>query len=133
MTILGGLTPSFNLISLLVLNIDYYKEYNSSLGFTQTSPLLRKLDHRAWGAVGYLISRDYAMKVIATYDRPFFLCQPLLQGNRLTSEVITMNSNGYATSIPLVVDEMSQSDINGGNDKFHKTMFDTFGLNNYDL
>lgn len=59
-----------------------------------------------WGAQCYLISREYAQKVLATFDLPI---RELSEYGNLTSEIILQRSNGYLSAIPLVIEDCIDS------------------------
>jgi len=130
--LLAKLPPKFSVVSFLVSNIEYYQDIHKSLNWTSKLPHIVKLDHRAWGCVGYLISRPYALHVLSQYDRPYIHCNKLGSTNRVTSEVIMMHSNGYASIIPVIIEEMGPSNINERNPLFHKTLFSPLGFGNYE-
>lgn len=124
----------WSLISLLVSNIEFYEDWKKAKDWNEKIPSLIPLDPgRAWGAVAYLISRPYASEILNLLDKPYYLCPGLpVDKERVTSEMITMYSKGLATSIPLVVEELSPSNINPGNPQFHRHLFSPLGFENYE-
>lgn len=119
---------NFNLCSLLVSNEDFYRENNNKFNS------LIKLDNRAWGMVGYIISRDYAKYCLDNFDKPLLEC-PHVPGipNYVTSEIIPMYSRGWATSLALVMDELGPSTICEQNADIHKNIFAFHGLDNFEI
>jgi GR25 family glycosyltransferase involved in LPS biosynthesis len=78
--------------------------------------------NKSWGAVGYIISKDYAKKVLELYDKPFRLIESNLR-NRVVSEMITMNSGGKFTYPHLVLEWKSPSNINPRRHEYHQSIF----------
>ncbi len=68
-----------------------------------------------WGTQMYLISTEYAKKVLELYDRPFENIELDKEDNNaiVTSELITRNSGGYISYPPLVLEEIGPSEITG--------------------
>ena len=122
----------FNLCSLLVSNHEFYIQKRNVNGIH--NPILLNLDDRAWGMVGYIITREYAKYCLDTFDKPICQCPSIPNiPNYVTSEIIPMYSKGVATSIALVMDELGPSTICENNDVIHRNMFSFHGLDNYDI
>lgn len=122
---------NFNLCSLLVSNEMFYRQNKPNF---EPIPSLIKLDHRAWGMVGYIITKDYARICLDRFDRDVIECQSIpMYRNYVTSEIIPMYSNGVATSTALVMDELGPSTICENNARIHRNMFAFHGLHNYEI
>ena len=130
-----GDTP---LVMLCVSHPTYYKEMLNREGkIFGGAPLLFPINRiHCWGTLGYIISRKYALESLKMYDRPFYLIDPINRfphiQNRVTSELITMNSKGAFVYPPLVIESPTASDINQNNPQRHQQMFSTFKPQDYD-
>ena len=71
-------------------------------------PGIYPITRTVYGAQGYLITREYGLKVLQNCDRPGFN----ITSGRLTSEIITMNSGGSFIIPPLVIEECYSSTMN---------------------
>jgi len=133
-TILNNISDA-PLVLLCVSNRKPYLECDTKHGKPKDNCVhLIKMDWKeCWGALGYIISKEYALKVLGLYDKPFNRIDPTLLRikNRVTSELITMNSQGYYTYPPLVLEELSLSDINNKNPKHHEKLFEWCVFENY--
>lgn len=65
----------------------------------------------SYGALGYIISREYAEIALEKYDKPLTEVKDRLSRNRIYSENILMNSGGYICHPPLVIEEPNKSNI----------------------
>jgi GR25 family glycosyltransferase involved in LPS biosynthesis len=124
------------LVLLSVSNQKPFLEWDKTHGKPKENRInLIRIDRmECWGTLAYIISREYALKVIETYDKPFYLIDPNLLRikDRVTSELITMNSKGYYTYPLLVLEELSKSDINDLNHIHHRRLFEWCGFDNYE-
>lgn len=127
----------FNLCSLLISNESFYREVNVDPGINNDKIEhieLVKLDNRAWGLVGYIISHKYAGECLEKFKKPIVDVPHVpLYPNYVTSEIIPMYSEGWATSLPLVLDELGESNIAPQNAAIHKNMFSYLGLDNFEI
>jgi len=130
--LLAKLPTNLSTLSLLVSDQSFYAEWNRPHSWAKTEPSVIPLHGQAWGTVGYLITRAYALQVIDELDRPIRKC-PTVGFTRVTSESIMWNSKGYASSIPLLLEEMGVSSINEANAETHRRLFQPFGLENFEL
>nr|QBK89958.1 MAG: glycosyltransferase family 25 [Pithovirus LCPAC101] len=64
-----------------------------------------------WGTQMYMISREYAIKVINKYDKDNHTLQSENSGHILTSELITRKSGGYIAYPPLAIEDCIFSSI----------------------
>lgn len=123
------------LVMLCVSNREPYIEWDKKYGKPKDNHinLIKINGAKCWGTLGYIISRDYALKAINDYDKPFYLIDNnrFRVKNKVTSELITMNSKGYYTYPPLVLEELSTSDINDKNPEHHKNLFKWCIFENY--
>lgn len=99
------------LLKILINNIlllsfthgtEYHKQINPAIG-------LNDITHWTCGAMGYIITRDYAIKVLHMFDKPGIND---LQPDKNTSEVITTYSNGKYVNPPLIIEEGLSSLLN---------------------
>jgi len=128
--IMTKLDPTYGLLTLMAFNKDYYKGLNSSF---RESIFPAPINYDCWTTFGYLINRKCAQWVVDTFDKDFRLVPSIPRfPHLLTSESIIMRSGGFSTSIPLLLDELSESDIGKGNVYHHKEEFKHFGYENYD-
>lgn len=124
----------FNLCSLLVSNEPFYREVNNTPQNTPEHIELAKLDDRAWGMVGYIISRDYAKECLDRFKKPILECPSIPKfNNYVTSEIIPMYSDGWATTAPLVMDELGPSNVCEQNPIIHRNMFAFHNFDNFDI
>lgn len=80
-----------------------------------------------WGAQIYLISLNYAMQVLSTYDKPFIQVENPLR----TSEVIIRESKGLMAYPPLAIEDGIDSDREPPDLPFHHKHFAYWGYKNY--
>lgn len=85
---------------------------------TKTSNGIHKITPYIYGAQGYLISREYAISLLYKFDT----CGFNITKNRLTSEIITINSYGNYILPPLIIEECYSSIMNH-NVKNHMNAF----------
>lgn len=80
-----------------------------------------------WGAQMYWLTKDYAIQVLSTYDKPFKDVKNELR----TSEVIIRESKGYMAWPPLVVEDGIDSDREPDDLPYHLPHFKYWKYENY--
>lgn len=83
---------------------------------------------KVWGAQFYMISREYAQKVLATFDRPL---RELTRYGQLSSEIILTESQGYMLIVPLVIEDCIDSDRKSVDTPYHMKHFCYWGWENF--
>lgn len=105
--------------NLIMLGWTHGPEYNKQI---HPKIGLNLITNWTYGALAYLIHRDYAIKVLALFDRPGI---NLLDQSRNTSEVITIFSKGKYLNPPIVLEEALASTM-GHNYKSHLEWFNQY-------
>lgn len=71
---------------------------------------LYTITKNVYSATGYYIKHTYALEALILYDKPFIQLNPSM---RMTSEAITIYSDGVFFNEPLIIEECKDSNING--------------------
>ena len=109
-------TPPKN---ILLLSYTHGEDYQKSLGIHTG---FNKIASLTGGAMGYVISKEYANKVLTLFDHPGI---NFLEPNRFTSEVITVYSESCFINPPLILEEAVSSVI-GHSVELHLTWFKNY-------
>lgn len=80
-----------------------------------------------WGAQIYWLTRDYALRVLEMYDKPFRDVENPLR----TSEVIIRQSGGLRGYPPMAIEDCIDSDREPGDLSYHMPHFSFWGYENY--
>jgi hypothetical protein len=84
-----------------------------------------------WGAQCYLISREYAVKVLSLFDYPFDILMEKYDENKISSEIILRRSNGYMSASPIVIEDCISSDRAPQDIPFHLKHFCFWDYSNF--
>lgn len=92
-----------------------------------------------WGAQCYYITLEYAQQVIKEFDHPFVQLienserarQMLINDTKITSEITIRTSDGFKTSIPLVIEDCINSVRAPQDVPYHLRAFCRWNWNNY--
>lgn len=132
--LMGKMKPGFRLLSLISFSDEFTQSWSSRCIQKEKCPNPVAIDHNCWTAFAYIISRDCAKWALETFDKAYHKVPTIPRFNYLvTSECIIMYSGGYVSSVPLVIDDMSTSDIGIDDVEHHTRVFKKLGLENYDL
>lgn len=80
-----------------------------------------------WGAQGYYLSKDYAIKLLTTYDRPW---NQVVYPHQCPENFIRL-SDGYMAYPPLVIEDGIDSDRASEDLPYHHHHFRFWGYENY--
>jgi GR25 family glycosyltransferase involved in LPS biosynthesis len=94
---------------------DYHNELKPKIG-------LNPITHWTCGAIGYLITREYAIKALSLFDHPGI---NYLQADKNTSESLTIYSRGKYINPPLILEE-GVSSLLGHNCNTHLEWFSNY-------
>lgn len=115
-----------------LVTFSYMIEKWEGYHFTGKNPNLKNIltldPKNTWGAQLYWISKDWAIKALLAYDKPyrFLNCQH-------TSEVILRYSNGYLAYPPMAIEEGIDSERAPEDMPFHHNHFGQWGYKNFNL
>lgn len=104
----------------------------SLTAWTGKDPKMKNLStinpEHTWGGQLYWISREYAIQVLATYDKPWYM--PNWMG---LNEMFIRDSKGCLHLPPLAIEEDIVSDrcIHDVDRPYHRKHFEAWGLQNY--
>ncbi len=121
----SNMLPGVPLMALSYINSDW-----KGCEWTGIDPgkyNLCKIDQNSlWGSLLYLMTRDYAIKVMTDYDKPY------VNGKYdHCSEVIIKAPGGCIAYPVLAIEESNDSEIHPEHLNYHRHMFDQWGRRNY--
>lgn len=84
-----------------------------------------------WGGQCYYITKEYALQVIAFYDRPLSIMKANSGCERIPPEIFIHKSQGYMVSVPLVIEDCIDSDRAPHDLPFHLKHWCHWNYNDY--
>jgi hypothetical protein len=107
--------PETVLMLCFIHSAQYHHSVNATIGLNKITP-------DTYGAQGYIINREYAIKCLGMFDMPRI---NYLEPGKHTSEIINIYSGGNYINPPLIIEEALQSVI-GHNTDTHLKWFSEY-------